>query len=133
MEIGGDPIANNPQIVYNQTSTGSAESNWRFERQSDWSYVITHVASGKVLALQVLPGTESYAESVKYDRAVVVIKDRPSNGDDRWYITNSGNGFYFLTSVKSGGLTYRFDDWDGSKLLSGTSNLLYGWFKLIKQ
>jgi hypothetical protein len=132
VEIGGDPVFGNPQLAHKWASAGDADSNWRFERQSDWGYIITHVATNKVMALQPMTGTANVPNSMKWGSAVVVIQNKNNSAEQKWYITNSGNGFYQFTNVKSG-LTYRVQDWDGSKLISGVSDLLLGRFKLIEQ
>jgi len=132
LEVGGDPINGNPQLAHNFTSTGSDESNWRFERQADWTYIITHIASNRVMAVRPIIPAGTQSEATRYQSAAVVVQPRTNTTDERWYVTNSGNGFYQFTNVKTG-MTYRGQQWDGAKLLPGTTDLLYGWFKLIKQ
>jgi hypothetical protein len=126
----GDPINGNLQIAHNWNIAGNNDTNWRFERQSDWTYIITHVASNKVLAVASLPGMERLPMTHRY--GVVVARNRPNNAEERWYITNSGIGFYQFTNAMNG-MTYRIDNWNGARLQPGATDLLYGWFKLIKQ
>ena len=114
---------------------------------SDWTYIITHVATGKVLATQVLPGMENvpWVDMT----GLVVIKDRTNtqtaSDEERWYIThqlarevssfNTERSFYQFTNVKSG-MQYKVGQYDGSKLeptIGGTTNLLHGWFNLVRQ
>jgi hypothetical protein len=146
IEIGSDPLNGNPQLSHVWNSAGDANSNWRFQRQSDGTYTITHVATGKAMAIMPLPGIDAalqqnaaaYAqmgmtiEDVKWAGALVVIQDRNNNPEQRWWIVNSGRGFHFLVNAKNDN-AYRIEDWDGSKFLTGESNLLYGWFRFIKQ
>jgi hypothetical protein len=139
LEIGGDPLYGNPQLAHNWKSAGSAQSDWRFERQSDWTYIITHVASNRVLASTLLPGYENRRGS-----ALVVVKDRTNIPEECWYVTrsparetsapNTELSFYQLTNVKST-VQYKVGTWEGSKLEPWASaiELLHGWYRLVKQ
>ena len=80
----------NDNRVRLRTETGSANQVWRFQRQTDGSYVISSAQTGKVLELELGNHVE--------DNPVSAPNDFWDGAYQKWYIYENSSGGYLIES-----------------------------------
>ena len=95
---------------------GTASNLWRFQRQSDGSYVVSSCKNGKVL--------EMYCGNTTQGNQVAAVSDDWGGAYQRWYLYKQGNGFIFLNKhFKENNLVL---DLYNNESSNGTNIITYG-------
>ncbi|MCL2762802.1 MAG: RICIN domain-containing protein [Treponema sp.] len=124
---GGANATNNGRVFQTWTGTGGTNAQFRFQRQSDGTYIITAVHSGRAMDIQ----------HHKTENGVKVHQWALNNTarNQRWHIVDAGGGFISFRND----LTGMFLDVPGNK--TGNGHKLQQWtgngtpnqqFKLVK-
>jgi endo-1,4-beta-xylanase len=80
-------------VINKSYSARDRETQWGFERQSDGTYIITNVNSGRVI--DVPGGSQTSGEKL-------VQWDRNGGGNQRWKIVQAGDGYVTFVCQYSG-------------------------------
>jgi len=97
----GNGTANGTNAIRQLSPWGNG-TDWRFERQSNGTYTITHVASGRLLTPNgnlKLDGTRLPGEGTSnrlYE--AVQIRDRNNQANQRWWVIHQGNGLFRIVN-----------------------------------
>ena len=77
---------NNGNVEIQNRNLFSNDRLWKFERQSDGTYIIISLADGKVLDVE---------DDIDADKINVMVHYRHGNNNQRWYIYQKDNNLFF--------------------------------------